>query len=353
MHPLLKRQVRKFLPEEIADMPQIQAFLKAVGRSYQNNDDKLEMIQRSTTISSKELSYVNSQLRKKIENQKKIFVTLSKVVSVMDNSEDNGVANQDHQDVDPVKLATVIEEQTNKILQLTEERKNLLKDLEEQNESLNNYAHMVSHDLKSPIRNMHTLMSWIIEKEHNKFSDESKFNCDLVNQNLVKVDNLIEGILRHATLEDYEEEKTNISLVDLIDEIKNTIYIPDNIKIIIDGELPVLHKDKYKLEHLFKNLLTNSITATEDVENGQISVKAADKDDYWEFKVRDNGKGIAKKYQDNIFDMFTKLENNAKATGIGLALVKKIVNIYEGHICLESELDKGTEVSFTIKKEVV
>ena len=348
MHSLLKRQIRKFLSAEIAEMPEMDFFLQAISRSYQNNDEKLEMIQRSTTISSKELSGVNAELLRKIENQKKIFVSLSKVVHVMDETEEEILF--DHEDVDPIKLAARIEVQTDKILQLTAEKNDLLKDLEEQNESLNNYAHMVSHDLKSPIRNMHTLMSWISEEENDKFSEDSKYNCSLVTQNLTKVDNLIDGILRHATLEAHEEEKTNIPVASLIEEIKNTIFIPENTKIIIEGTLPVLYKDKYKLEYLFKNLLTNAVKATEGILKGEITISAIDKKDYWKFSVKDNGKGIPDKYQESIFTMFKKLENNANATGIGLALVKKIINIYQGEIWLESQLEKGTVFYFTIKK---
>ena len=348
MHKLLERQLRKLLPSEIAKAPEMQAFLHAVNRSYRNNDEKLEMMQRSTTLSSAELSNLNTQLFKKIESQKKIFASLSKVVQVMDKTQEKLVIN--HDDVDPIKLAASIEEKMDKILELTTEKNDLLKDLEEQNDSLNNYAHMVSHDLKSPIRNMHTLISWIVEEECHKFSEESKTNCALVSQNLTKVDALIDGILRHATLEKHEEEKTNISIGDLIEEIKNTIFIPDNIQILTKGNLPKVYKDKYKLEHLFRNLLSNAIRATEGVVNGKIIISATDKEEYWEFCVKDTGKGIPLKYQESIFNMFKKLENNTNATGIGLALVKKIVHIYKGEIWLESQLEKGSSFYFTIKK---
>lgn len=348
MHSLLKRQIRKFLSAEQAETPEMESFLNAISRSYENNDEKLEMIQRSTSISSKELSSANKELRKKIENQKEVFISLSKVVNVLDDSNDEVSAN--HENVDPVKLAVSIAEQTDKILQLTADKNDLLKDLEEQNESLNNYAHMVSHDLKSPIHNIHALMSWISEEEHEKFSEESKFNYSLVNQNLTKVDNLIDGILRHATLEAHEEEKINVSVEHLIDEIKKTIFIPESIEIGVVGKMPTIYKEKYKLEQLFKNLITNAITATESVANGKISIESFDKNGYWKFSIRDNGKGIPEKYQESIFNMFKKLENNSNATGIGLALVKKIVNIYHGEIWLESQLEKGTTINFTIKK---
>ncbi|WP_299431933.1 HAMP domain-containing sensor histidine kinase [uncultured Maribacter sp.] len=349
MHSLLKRQIRKFLPDNLEGTPEMDEFLLAISKSYYNNDEKLEMIQRSTTISSKELSIVNAELRKKIESQKNIFISLSKVVKVMDDDSIDAV-DYEEEHIDPLKIAASIEEQTERIIALTAERKELLKDLEEQNESLNNYAHMVSHDLKSPIRNMHTLMSWISEEEKENFSEESEYNCSLVIQNLTKVDNLIDGILRHATLEAHEEEKTNVSITHLLEEIKSTIYIPQNIELIVEGDLPVIYKDKYKVEQLFKNLITNAVTATEEIKEGKIIVGSIEKKDYWKFSIKDNGKGIPEKYQESIFNMFKKLENNANATGIGLALVKKIINIYEGEVWLESQLGNGTTFYFTIKK---
>ena len=95
-------------------------------------------------------------------------------------------------------------------MELTSEKNTLNKSLERQNESLSNYAHIVSHDLKSPIRNIHTLMSWLEEREQDNFSETSRQNCSLIFKNLTKMDNLIDGILRHSSLGLQEEEKVNI-----------------------------------------------------------------------------------------------------------------------------------------------
>ena len=141
-----------------------------------------------------------------------------------------------------------------------------------------------------------------------------------------------------------------MAVAGLVEEIGETIFVPDHITIIATQGLPVIHTEKYKLEQLFKNLLTNAITAMEDNKEGVIFISAKETTKFWEFSVKDNGKGIPKNYQASIFDMFKKLENNENATGIGLALVKKIVNSYKGEIWLNSDVGEGTTFFFTIKK---
>lgn len=350
-HPLLERQIRKFLSKELAASEELQSFLQAVGWSYQNNDDKLAMIQRSTVISSEELSQANLELRSEIENQKKIFKVLSNAIEMIDTSEP-AMHENSLTDVDALKLAAKIEQQANKLVQLTSEKNILLENLEVQNESLSNYAHMVSHDLKSPIRNISALVCWIKEDEIDTLTEDTKRNFDLISRNLTKMDHLIEGILMHATIASYEGEKTNVEVAELINEIGETIFVPEHIQIFTAKNLPKMHTEKYKLEQLFKNLLTNAVTAMEDTKEGSIVISVKDTGDFWEFNVKDNGKGIPKNYQASIFDMFKKLENNENATGIGLALVKKIVNSYKGEIWLNSVMGEGTTFFFTIKKQI-
>jgi len=241
--------------------------------------------------------------------------------------------------------------QADEILRMSSEKDELLKNLELQNESLNNYAHMVSHDLKSPIRNIDALINWTVEDNPEVFSGDSKANFDLVLQNLTKMDALIDGILNHATIDTLTENTQDIDLNTIITEITRTIYIPSHVQVSILEQLPCIRGEKYKIELLFKNLLTNAIAATEDRDKGEIHITATDRSEYWEFAIADNGKGIPKHHQESIFNMFKKLENNAHATGIGLALVKKIVNAYQGDIWLVSEEDKGATFFFTLKKE--
>lgn len=349
MHSLLKRQIKKFLPEDLKDCPSMEQFFESVDKSYHDYDDKLAMIQRATSLSSKELYEANKRLNKETESQRKVLEALSRAVAFM---ESKSVSVNGENGFDPQKLVENIEKQTNKIVEITAEKDNLLKNLEQQNESLNNYAHMVSHDLKSPIRNIHSLVSWVLEDGEESLVNGSKESFELIFQNLSKMDSLIDGILKHATIDSLEEKITEVNLNTLIEEIQRTIYVPSHVRIKIKGSLPTLSTGKYRIEQLFKNLLTNAVSATEENQNGLITIEAREQDDKWLFCIADNGKGIPKHLQTGIFDMFKKLENDANATGIGLALVKKIINYYKGDIWLSSEEGVGTTFYFTIKTKI-
>lgn len=349
MHSLLKRQIKKFLPESIKAKLDLEQFFESVDKSYSDYDDKLAMIQRATSLSSKELYEANKRLNKETESQRKVLEALSKAVAFMESktTPKNGELG-----FDPQRLVENIENQTNKIVEITAEKDSLLRNLEQQNESLNNYAHMVSHDLKSPIRNIHSLVSWVYEDSGDEFKNGCKNNFDLIFQNLSKMDSLIDGILKHATIDSVEEKIKDVDLNNLVREIERTIYVPDSVKIKIKGSLPTLHTGKYRIEQLFKNILTNAVTATENCVPGLVTIEAREQGDKWLFCIADNGKGIPKHLQTGIFDMFKKLENDANATGIGLALVKKIINYYKGDIWLSSEEGMGTTFYFTIKTKI-
>ncbi|MBQ4914663.1 HAMP domain-containing histidine kinase [Maribacter sp. MMG018] len=354
MHSLLRRQLKKYLSADVQSLPEIEAFLKAVEKSYENYDEKLAMLHRATSISSDELYEANKQLESEFARQKNILTSLENAIgSLTDNLKEEQPFGQNMIDeFNAEHLADYISNLAFQVAQMNEEKDRFLKSLEEQNQALNSYAQMVSHDLKSPIRNINALMSWIMEDEKDKFSDSSKENCSLVSKNLEKMDKLISGILNHATLGKTEEQRVGFELKDALKEIVRTIYVPDNVKIVLADNLPKMVFERARLEQLFMNLLTNAISATEKKEQGLIEIGYEPDDLYWKFIVSDNGKGIPEQYQESIFEMFKKLENEGNGTGIGLALVKKIVDLYDGCIRLKSEEGIGTIFYITLKKEL-
>nr|WP_299340713.1 HAMP domain-containing sensor histidine kinase [Allomuricauda sp.] len=350
MHSLLKRQIKKHLPEELSGDEALENFFAAISKSYSDFDEKLKMIQRATLLSSEELYEANLRLNQETQSQRKVLKALSRAVASIQH-EENGCSSEEFE-LDHEKLVHDIEKQAHRLVEITEEKDVLLKNLEQQNESLNNYAHMVSHDLKSPIRNVHSLVSWVFEDGKDSFNEQSTENVELIFQNLTKMDSLIDGILRHSTIDSLQEQSSAIDLYSLIDEIERTIYVPDNVTIKKSKDLPKMYAGKYRMEQLFKNLMTNAIAACEDKRDGMVAIDVKPEKDGWLFTVTDNGKGIPKHLQTGIFDMFKKLENNSSATGIGLALVKKIINYHKGDIWLSSHEDRGTTFFFTIKNNL-
>ncbi|RNC89656.1 MAG: GHKL domain-containing protein [Allomuricauda sp.] len=353
MHSLLNRQIRKHIPDALRNSDEIADFLKSVSSAYEDFDKKLSMIQRATAISSQELFEANRELEKEAEKQQNTIKALEDAINhLSENVKEKEFLGLGGQELNIEILANRMKDLASEVARISSDKDAILKNLEIRNTDLNNYAHMVSHDLRSPLRNISALMDWILEEDGANLSQPSMRNGQLVVQNLDKMDRLITGILQHATIGTTDEVVTTFELKDLIGEISSTILVPANIEIKVTHNGPSITFQRLRLEQLFSNLITNSIRATEHMEQGQIQISQEENEDYWAFTFTDNGKGIAKAHQSKIFEMFRKLENDGSTTGIGLALVKKIVQHHQGVLRLESEVDKGTTIYFTLKKEL-
>jgi signal transduction histidine kinase len=164
------------------------------------------------------------------------------------------------------------------------------------------------------------------------------------------MDTLINGILQYSTISKSEVEFYDVDLKNLVNELVSVMHLPGNFKVKVN-HLPQIYGDKSRLIQLFQNLIDNAIKYN-DKENGFVELGALDKGEHWEFYVKDNGIGIDEQYHDKIFNTFEKLENSVDSTGIGLSIVKKIVEIYGGEIWLTSKLNEGTTFFFTLKKQL-
>lgn len=229
------------------------------------------------------------------------------------------------------------------------EQEQLLHDLEVQNQELSDYAHMVSHDLKSPLRNIDYLTTSVTEDYKEKLDGNGRQSLNLIRNNVEKMDTLINGILEYSTIGKNKIEVYDVDLNKLVEDVIEGLKIPEHFT-VKKSELPSIKGDKYRLQQLFQNLISNAITYN-DKADGLIEIGADEKDNTWEFFVKDNGKGIEEQYFNKIFNTFEKLENSINSTGIGLSIVKKIVNLYGGKIWLTSTLKEGTTFYFTLKKD--
>ncbi|WP_178988506.1 sensor histidine kinase [Winogradskyella schleiferi] len=229
-------------------------------------------------------------------------------------------------------------------------REKLLIDLSRQNEQLNEYAHVVSHDLKAPLINIHTLITWFIN-DHKDTSDEMDIQpLNLALFNVEKMDNLIKGILDYSTVDRLESENQKIDFNLMLDEVIQTLLVPKHITITIQDNLPSLYGNAWRFKQIFQNLIQNAIKYSHN-DKGTVEIGCTEKTDAFEFFVKDNGIGIKSDYFDKIFKVFTKLESTSASSGIGLSIVKKIVNYYKGSIWLESQEGLGTTFYFTLLKK--
>ena len=234
-------------------------------------------------------------------------------------------------------------------LKAEKENEQLLKDLIKSNNELNDFAHIVSHDLKSPLRSMNALLNWMKEDLAEVLSTDNDNHLELLIKKVDKMDQLINGILEYASIDNVKNTVNRIDLNELLNDIVETIYLPDNITINIQESLPIISGDKFRLQQLFQNLLSNAIKYT-DKENGKVGLRFHDVGNSWEFEIYDNGIGIAEKYFKKVFQIFQVLEEKENSTGVGLSIVKKIVDFYNGKIWIKSKKNKGTSFYFTLPK---
>jgi PAS domain S-box-containing protein len=230
------------------------------------------------------------------------------------------------------------------------QKESILKELEISNNQLHEYAHIVSHDLKSPLRSIDALVAWIKADNKGKFDKITLQNFQLLDTTLETMEKLISNVLEYSSLgttSKHEEEEVDLN--NTLNNLKKILLIPTHISIKIVKKLPTLKGDKTKFQQLFQNLLSNAIKFC-DKENGFIEINYIDNNTFHQFSIKDNGIGINKKYHDKIFQIFHSLNKRKDSTGVGLSIVKKIIDLHGGDIWLESEPNIGTTFYFTIKK---
>jgi PAS domain S-box-containing protein len=225
----------------------------------------------------------------------------------------------------------------------------LVKALGKSNNELQEYAHIVSHDLKSPLRSIDALVSWIKEDNKGNLDDTTIRNFELIGTTLEKMEQLISDILIFSSIDNDIENISEVDLNEIIADLKQLLLVPSNLSIKILNKLPTIKGDKTKLQQLFQNLISNAIKFN-DKEKGLIEINVKEAESHYEFSVKDNGIGIDKKYHNNIFNIFHSLNKSKESTGIGLSIVKKVVDFYKGEIWLESEPNKGVTFYFTLNK---
>jgi len=340
MNSLLKRQIAKHLDKGLNN---IDLFFKAVDNSYVNFEQQIALLQRAMKISSDELYAANQKLREESESLKDINRNLESILNSM-NLDASKYSN-----TDTLKSSEYIKQQAVEIIKINKQREELLVNLEKQNQALNEYAHMVSHDLKAPLRSIDTLINWFMEDNATMMTDENKKSMRTILSNVEKMDLLIKGILVYSSVEKQEVEDRTIDLNILIDEVVRTIHVPNHINFTVKNTLPKVFGNQYRFKQLFQNLIQNAIKYN-DKEAGTIEVGSTETETEIQFFIKDNGIGIAEKYQGKIFDVFSKLQSNDPSSGIGLSIVKKIIDIYQGKIWLESQENIGTTFYFTLPK---
>ncbi len=242
--------------------------------------------------------------------------------------------------------------EVNQRMQTEAQQQVLLENLERANRELEDFAYIVSHDLKAPLRGISSLASWLAEDYADKLDDDGRdYLNDLLNQ-ARWMHNLIEGILEYSRLGRAKAKLEYIYSEAVAKEVVEVLSPPAHLAIVIDGPLPTVVYDKIHLKQLFQNLIENAIKYL-GKPKGQVRLSCRNADHFWEFCVQDNGVGVEEKHFERIFKMFQTLkprDETPDSTGIGLALVKKIVERHGGKVRVASQFGEGASFFFTIPK---
>ena len=248
------------------------------------------------------------------------------------------------------QLKLEIAEKEKAELRLTE----LLKKVDNINTELKDFASIVSHDLKAPLRGIKTVANWILEDCRDKFDEQTKEQMNLLLSRVERMYNLIDGVLQYSKVGRVEEGQVRVDLERFLPEVVNMLVPPDNIEVVIEGKLPVIQCWETHIMELFQNLVSNAIKYM-DKPQGKIRIGCVEENGFWKFSVADNGPGIEEKHFERIFKMFQVLsvKEEFEGTGVGLTVAKKIVELYGGKIWLESKLGEGSTFFFTLPRQEV
>jgi len=226
--------------------------------------------------------------------------------------------------------------------------------LERANEDLDHFAHVVSHDLRAPLRSIRQLSQWIREDVDGSREDLEK-HLSLLEEKVARMDGLVEGILRYssASRQGGEMPLERVDAREVLDDALSLVEVPEGMAVRVEGKLPAVVCNPLQLQQIFLNLIHNAVKYM-GADTGTITVRGTESATHWTFEVADTGVGIAPENQERIFTMFQTLRPTAgRVGGIGLAVVKRIVDQHGGTIQVRSAPGEGSTFVFTLSKAVM
>jgi len=217
------------------------------------------------------------------------------------------------------------------------------------NKELQEFAYIAAHDLKTPLRAIGTLADWISKDYADKFDEQGREQVRLLVAKAKQMTALIDDILQYSRAGKSLQVDQQVDLNRILSDVIREIAPPENIEITVENQLPTIRCKKTHVIQILQNLLSNAVKYM-DKPQGQIRVGCVAQDDSWRFSVADNGPGIDKKYFDKIFKIFQTLapRDGIESTGIGLSIVKKLVELNKGRVWVESQVGTGSTFFFTL-----
>ncbi|PSN12636.1 PAS domain-containing sensor histidine kinase [filamentous cyanobacterium CCT1] len=220
--------------------------------------------------------------------------------------------------------------------------------LEQRNAELDQFAYVASHDLKAPLRAISNLAEWLGEDLGNQLPPENQRQLELLRSRVDRMEALINGLLEYSRVGRRQRSIVAVDLNDLLSNVVDSLAPPQSFTVDVPPDLPTVYSHKTALGQVFANLINNAIKHHHR-DQGTVRVSWRSHGKWLEFAVADDGPGIAPQYHDKIFTIFQTLKarDDFESTGVGLAVVKKIIEAEKGRVWLTSTVGEGTTFYFT------
>jgi light-regulated signal transduction histidine kinase (bacteriophytochrome) len=263
-------------------------------------------------------------------------------------SSENGPVVTDHVDVSELRAALRDAEHARDLAQRR------MAELEEANEELNQFASIVSHDLREPLRVVSGVAELFESRYAGDLDDSAERLLGALTRSTERMSALLDGLLAYSRVGSGGEERRAIDVNVLLAEVLEQLgsQIADSGGAVVADTLPTVEGDWVQLAQLFQNLIGNALKFR-GTEPPRVEVRGREEGGMWHFSVADNGIGIDTRNADRVFEMFQRLHTRDAypGTGVGLAIVKKIVNRHGGRIWVQAREPRGTIVHFTLADE--
>jgi len=235
--------------------------------------------------------------------------------------------------------------------QAEEERERLLAEIAAKNQELESFVYTISHDLRAPLVSLDGFYSLLKRESQNQLGEQGQHYLERIRANVAHMNTLVTELLELSRIGRVVGPEEEIDVGVLLREIEEGLALklePEGVEFIVQQPLPAVRGDRGRIRQVFANLIENAVKFRSLERGLRIEVGCEEERGFYRLHVRDNGIGILPQYQEQIFEPFRQLDRGIEGVGMGLALVKRIVEHHGGRLWVESELGKGSTFYFTI-----